>query len=481
MKILVTIANYGTKNDAFLQKLLDEYNSMSYQVHLVVLTNVSKNLGQGVQVVVETPNGNPWSFPFAHRKVMADRIREYDLFIYSEDDTLIKQQNIDAFLEANQALRENEIAGFVRSERTSDGYESISTVHAHFHWDPCSIVSRGQHTFAHFTNEHSGSYILIQEQLSRAIRSGGYLVPPHQGKYHLPETAATDPYTQCGFRKMICISRIGDFILPHLPNKYVGKLGLGSEEFLRQIQALEDIRSGTRPSTSLLDRQPSAAQGKWGKKYYEPTRQDLTELIPQGTQNVMSYGCGWGALEKKLVERGMDVTAIPLDAVIGACAEVRGLKVVYGTPREALKNISNKRFDCIVATDMLHLHPKPEELLISFSRLLTAGGRIVVTVPNLQQLSVWWRRISRREAYRTLGSFARSGIHLTSHKMIRDWFKTAGLRIHQTLPVIPDKAKKIHQTLGSLSQRWLASEFLIVAGSPHSESDAAIRDSQTRL
>ena len=69
--------------------------------------------------------------------------------------------------------------------------------------------------------------LLTREQLRKAIQSEGYLVGPHQNKYDLLVTAATDPYTQCGFRKLVCISHIEDFFIAHLPNKYVGELGVG--------------------------------------------------------------------------------------------------------------------------------------------------------------------------------------------------------------------------------------------------------------
>ncbi len=236
MKILVTIANFGTKNDQYLRRLLDEYASMSHEVHTVVLTNVPKSLGDGVEVVVETPQGDPWTFPFAHKKILADRLGDYDIFIYSEDDTLITERNISAFLEVTKVLAVNEIAGFIRSEKSPDGTTYFSTVHNHFHWDPESIVSRGPYTLAFFTNEHSASYILTREQLKRAIKSGGFLTGPHQEKYDLLVSAATDPYTQCNFKKLICISQIEDFVLPHLPSKYIGKLGE-----CRTIEVVQEI------------------------------------------------------------------------------------------------------------------------------------------------------------------------------------------------------------------------------------------------
>src|SRR5687768_12101494 len=100
MKILVAIANYGTKNDRYLSRVLSEYRSMPYDLNLVALSNLKKDLGADVEVVVGVPQKNPWSMPFSHRRIFAERQDAYDLFLYSEDDMLVTERNIAAFMQA---------------------------------------------------------------------------------------------------------------------------------------------------------------------------------------------------------------------------------------------------------------------------------------------------------------------------------------------------------------------------------------------
>jgi hypothetical protein len=95
MKVLVGIANYGTGNDHFLRRLIAEYQGMEYRVDVVVFSNVRKALDPWIELIVGLPNRNPWSLPFAHKQVFAERADEYELFIYSEDDTLITEHNIE--------------------------------------------------------------------------------------------------------------------------------------------------------------------------------------------------------------------------------------------------------------------------------------------------------------------------------------------------------------------------------------------------
>ena len=122
MKILIAIANYGTKNARYLEKVLDEYRSMTrFPLDIVVLSNIPKDLGPGVEVIVGLPTKDPWSLPFGHKALFAERMQQYDLFIYSEDDTLITERNIDAFITMTKILPEKYIAGFLRYEISETG------------------------------------------------------------------------------------------------------------------------------------------------------------------------------------------------------------------------------------------------------------------------------------------------------------------------------------------------------------------------
>jgi hypothetical protein len=308
MKILVGIANYGTKNMGFLRTVISEYQSMSHQIDIVVFSNIPKALGRGVEVKVGLPSKNPWALPFAHKKVFAERANEYDLFIYSEDDTLITEHHIKAFLDVTRILPAHEIAGFLRYEVDSLGKKYYSTVHSHFHWIPGSVKRIGDRTFARFTNDHSACYLLTREQLKMAIDSGGYLVEPHDERYDLLVTAATDPYTQCGLSKVICISHLQDFGLHHLPDIYIGRLGLAEDEFHRQIETL--LKNDEESHGRLFLAETKFKQGRWSKHYYEKCREDMIGLIPNTVKQVLSIGCSWGATEEALVHKGHKVSAI---------------------------------------------------------------------------------------------------------------------------------------------------------------------------
>jgi 2-polyprenyl-3-methyl-5-hydroxy-6-metoxy-1,4-benzoquinol methylase len=463
IKIFVAIASYGIANNHYLSKLIEEYRSMPYSMSIVVLSNIPKDLGGDVEVIVGLPNKNPWSLPFGHKRLFVDRLDQYDLFIYSEDDTLLTQKNVEAFLKVAPELADDELAGFLRFERAHDGNLSYPDVHWSYHWETQSVRLRGEYTFAFFTNEHAAAYILTRGQLQRAVSSGGFLVEPHQGKYDLLCTAATDPYTQCGFTKLICISHLSDFLIHHLPNKYVGKLGLEASEFMYQIGALLRTAARQEAPSSLLGMHPECRVSHFRKSYYEAIRLDLLSLVPAEVDTLLSIGCGWGATEERLAQSGKKVVAIALDSVISACARARGVTIVDGDLNTALAQLSEERFDCLLISNVLHLVPAPGEFLALFFPLLSSKATIITAVPNLARLPEQWRKLRGAESYKFLGDYAKSGVHFTSHRTMRKWLRHAGFRADRFVDVLPKRAVTVCRGTLGLMTPLLSSEIVAVS------------------
>ena len=424
MKILVAIANYGTKNETYLRQLLAEYLRMPFEVHVVVLSNIPKDLGKDVEVRVGLPAKNPWSLPFGHKQLFAERVSKYDLFIYTEDDTLITEHNIRAFLETTKIFPRDKIAGFLRYEKSPNGTRHISSAHANFHWLPESVETCFGEHYARFTNDHSACYILTRLQLEAALASGGFLTEPYEAEYDMLCSAATDPYTRCGFTKVINISRIEDFLLPHLPNKYIGLLGTEYSIFAAQIEALKEIAAGARPVSHALSRLRSSSLQPSSKNYYEPLCAELVRLVPPHARSVLSLGMGTGATECELAKLGLEVTAIPLDSVICASAEKAGVRTILSNLESGPDLLEGKRFDCLLMQNLLCLYPDPPALLASYAKLLRKNGTLLLTEPNLGNIQTAVRRLFRKGTSngRDVLSFNR-----VTGKALSRWTSAAGL------------------------------------------------------
>jgi 2-polyprenyl-3-methyl-5-hydroxy-6-metoxy-1,4-benzoquinol methylase len=430
LRILVVIASYGTKHLLFLKELIRTYRRMPFAVDVVVVSEKPKDLGLDVEVVVGLPSRNPWTLPFAHKPIMAQRVNDYDLFVYSEDDIGAHEGHIRAFLGVTPHLASDEIAGFVRYEVDPAGRIFVNEPWAHYHWKAESVRRRGPHLVAEFTNEHAGFYMLTRCHLKRAIASGGFLLGPRQGRYQWPETAATDPYTVCGFRKVICISDLEPFLVHHLPNPYVHQLDVSLEAFQQQIDTLRQIEGGKHPAVTLCQVESRVwPRGGWTKSYYERPSAELLGRIPATAKTILSVGCGWGETEVELQKRGATVTALPLDSVIGAAAERRGIRVVYGEIQAAIQSLGGERFDSALLTNLLHLQADPQQLVADLAALLAPNGTLVLAGPNMDRLPWLVKRLLNLEEYGKLRRFETSGQNIVVPRTLRRMIRGADLRI----------------------------------------------------
>jgi 2-polyprenyl-3-methyl-5-hydroxy-6-metoxy-1,4-benzoquinol methylase len=427
-RLLVAIASYGNKNLDLLKRIIRRYQNMPMDVDVVVFSEAAKDLGPDVKVIVGLPSRNPFSLPFAHKTHFAQNVERYDLFIYSEDDMEVTEKNIQAFLRVTPQLKSDEIAGYLRYELDQTKTMSLPDVHGAFHWKAESVRRRGADTITEFTNEHAGFYILTQGQLRQAIASGGFLVDPSDGRYGMLETAATDPYTCCGFRKVICISGVEDFFIHHLSDRYAGRVGLPLSMFEEQIKTLTDICNDKHPASNLFNLESKILHGRWSKSYYEKPSEELLEMVPVNAKTVLSIGCGWGATETVLKQRGAKVTALPLDSVIGVAIARLGVEVIYGSWEECQGKLEGRKFDCILMTDLLHLLPNPGELLQQSVRFIEKGGTLVVGGPNFGRIPTLIKRTIGWGDYRKLRNFVESGIKVCEPVTLGKNIKNIGMR-----------------------------------------------------
>lgn len=444
LRVLVGIANFGTRNRVHLDRLLAAWRAMPYEVEVHVFSERPKDYPADVTVHVGLPTRDPWSLPFAHRALFAGRVDRHDLFVYSEDDTLIEQRHLEAFLAASRALPDDHVAGFLRYEQGPDGARSYPDIHGPYHWAADSVGRAGGYLHARLSNEHAACYVLTQAQLRRAVASGGYAVAPHAGRYDLLCSAGTDPYTQCGLTRVICISHLADFEVHHLPDAYVNGRGMIAQDCavtdgaaLRpQLQALADIATGRASTARLFATEKRLPTPRWDKRYHEAPDAALLARLPPAAVDVLSVGCGSGAMEACLATPPRRVVAIPLDAVIARAAERHGVTVTSPDFGEALGGLARSRFDAIVLRDVLQHVEDPAALAQVLALLLRPGGRIVGSVPNLGRARRWAAQVGARHpgAFRVAGGWRRTGLHASSAGWLRGVLARAGLRLERLDP-----------------------------------------------
>ncbi len=471
MKILTVITNHGNKNDRFRDRIIQEYQSMDHDVDIVVLSNIPRNLGPGIEVRVGLVTNNPWSLPYGHKQIFADCINDYDLFIYTEDDILLTQKHIDDFLEVTRILPDDVIAGFLPYEEDPDGIRYSTDMHSFYRWIPNSVCEYGGETFAFYTNEHSALFILTQEQLRKVIESGGFLVQPHEGKYDMLVSAATDPYAQCGLTKLICISRINDFLLHHLPDLYYKYMGRSNLHILKnidmqiEIDALCKAKHDPTYKMELISPMTKFETRYWDKLFYnQPHQECIVELVPDNTSRILSVGCGDGKIEKILMGKGHEVVGIPLNLIIGSLAENKGIPLTLPDFNRALDGLSDQKFDYILFIDLLHHLEDPEKIISRFLPLLNNNGCIILSVTNFKCISLLNKKYFRQYSYfinKHRKSFNINGIHYTHVGMLKRWHKYCGMRIIARDGIFSKKLAKINKWTFGIFFSLLCTDIII--------------------
>ena len=395
MRILVAMANHGVKNRRYADTVIDAYREMTHDVDIVVLSDQPKDFGPDVEVRVGAPSKDPRSLPFAHRQLFADRVDDYDLFIYTEDDTPITQRNIDAFVEVNALLPENDVPGFQRYEEGPSGERNYSSIHSTYRWLPGTTTTLAGEVFAEHTNLHSACYILDQRQLRTAIASGGFLVPPHRGPFwSLMVTAISDVYSECGLRRRICVSRIDDFLLHHLPNLYLDKLGVDEDEYRTQIDAVLRIGQGELSAEELLAPEAALDTHLWNVPQHPVPAAELLDLVPPGVRRPLSVGATSGTVEALAFPSAGEITVVPQDEITGAVTRRRGLRTLPPRLEELRDAAPPEGFDAILVHHTLHHFPDPDGVLGLLREVAAPGCQLLVAMPNAPYHAL--RRLSRR-------------------------------------------------------------------------------------
>jgi 2-polyprenyl-3-methyl-5-hydroxy-6-metoxy-1,4-benzoquinol methylase len=468
--ILVAVASYGTKQDHFLRRVVAEYRKLSMPCRIVVLSDRPKPVDDA-EVLVGLPSPNPYSLPFAHRRLFAENVDNYDLFIYTEDDTLLTSAHIDAFLDIQRHLREDEILGFIRSETAPNGERYITTIHRHFRWLPETVDARGDELVVQLSNQHSGCFMATRAQLKRALASGGFLVEPHDGVYGMLETAASDIYKQCGLRRVICVSRIHEFIVPHLANKYFDRLGIAVEELDLQVRALRDIHCQQGWRGTLVNPETQAYEFRWSKNLYEKADDALLRAVPASARRILSIGVGAGDLERQLHRSGLDVQVVALDEVFARVLRQRGVPAVTGPLDRALASIGDDPFDAVLVVDALHLVADPRQWLRAVRERLSPGGHLIVRVDNTGEIPAWLADLRGGRRRTRFPRFAASGVQPINPAVLRRWCRATGFTGVRISPVMADTRR---QKMGPFAvgpiEAMVATQFILEGTVPPAAS-----------
>ncbi|WP_082836349.1 class I SAM-dependent methyltransferase [Acidovorax sp. GW101-3H11] len=116
----------------------------------------------------------------------------------------------------------------------------------------------------------------------------------------------------------------------------------------------------------------------------------LLRRVPPGGGSVLELGPGPGAMTRVLLERGHRVTVVENDPEALEVLKALGVEVISGNldGTDWLEAIAGRRFDAVLACDVLEHLRKPEEVLLRLSEFVAPMGQLVISVPNIAYAGV---------------------------------------------------------------------------------------------
>jgi methionine biosynthesis protein MetW len=137
--------------------------------------------------------------------------------------------------------------------------------------------------------------------------------------------------------------------------------------------------------------------------FYEGRKTDLKELDARlklvaslidrvDPKRLLDVACGRGALLLEAMRRHPDIQVAGCDISEDSVAKTRaasGLDVVVADVQQRLP-FDDESFDCVVFGEVIEHLVDPDQALLNISRVLTKGGALIVTTPNLAS---WFNRL----------------------------------------------------------------------------------------
>jgi 2-polyprenyl-3-methyl-5-hydroxy-6-metoxy-1,4-benzoquinol methylase len=206
---------------------------------------------------------------------------------------------------------------------------------------------------------------------------------------------------------------------------------VGAHTYLHRMQTILNVVAA-RPIRSKVDLHRTPLDAIKDRTYYEFARPEVLALIPTPARSVLEIGCGAGRLGAALKQRqGAQVVGVELDPEAAALASQRLDLVITGDIEQERLGFADGRFDCVVCADVLEHLRQPQELLARIRRWLTADGRLIISLPNVQHHSVVQGLIEGNWTYEAAGLLDRTHLRFFTRQTIEALLRDSGFEIER--------------------------------------------------
>jgi 2-polyprenyl-3-methyl-5-hydroxy-6-metoxy-1,4-benzoquinol methylase len=199
--------------------------------------------------------------------------------------------------------------------------------------------------------------------------------------------------------------------------------------------------------------------------YYHLVRREIAPLLPKSATRILEVGAGAGGTLnwlKTLYPRAR-TTAVELNPALRDELKQNADAVIIGPIDHNTSELQN--YDLILLLDVLEHLPNPSATLKTLSKSLTAGGQVIVSVPNVAHLSVSLPLLfQRRFQYQDAGILDRTHLRFFVEDTAVKLLNGANLIVTAALisGIQGPRAKLLHYLSFGMCRHYLAKQYIML-------------------
>lgn len=165
--------------------------------------------------------------------------------------------------------------------------------------------------------------------------------------------------------------------------------------------------------------------------YYDGTRDDMLEYIPEGTKKSLEFGCGTGGFSSLLKQKlNVETWAIEINEKAAGEAASKLDNVIIGDAIESLTKVPDNYFDCIILFDIIEHLIDPYTLLRSLKTKLSDTGVVAASIPNIRYYRAFMQLVIHGNwDYKDQGILDRTHLRFFTKKSIVKMFDSLDYNI----------------------------------------------------
>ena len=199
--------------------------------------------------------------------------------------------------------------------------------------------------------------------------------------------------------------------------------------------------------------------------YYHLVRREIAPLLPKSPTRILEVGAGSGGTLNwlKTLYPYAQTTAVEINPALRDQLERNADVVIIGPIDDNTSQLQN--YGLILLLDVLEHLPDPSATLKTLSKMLTPGGHVIVSVPNVAHLSVSLPLLLRRQfRYQDAGILDRTHLRFFVEDTAVELLNQADLIVTAALisGTQGPRAKFLNYLSFGMCRHYLAKQYIML-------------------